>query len=520
MSDRDKDTEDLPALDQDTLSSGAAADSADATARLKGLPRLLRYAKLVGDHASGIELRLAAEIEELCPRLHLNVAWSVTNNEATGLALAEELDLRAVTQDESNLRSLADCVRLLSLPTPVDATYFDDYQRVSKSLLCSLDKIAEDFDLKLIGDLERFIYGWAALPACTDGLVKSARAAGNAAIVGWHTAEHRIAAAKADARKDLHAQKSNEKESQKSKTSWLRGGPPTIVPDNYLVVARLSENDLMNARLKEITATLKGVINVPLPLTKVPPLQQVRATLLFEFPYARDTIDFALADLVGRTTVRLRPLILLGGPGAGKSRFGRRLGEILLGGNIWRTDASRADGSIFGGTDRRWHSAEPCHPFLAVARAGIANPLILIDEIEKAAAAGFDHGRFWDALLGLIEPETSSRYPDPALQTELDLSHISYIATANSLDLLPSPLRDRFRVVKFPTPGPDDLDALLPAVIADLARESGLDQRWITRLDGIERTAVARHWRGGSVRRLRRAVDVVLRERDRRAPKN
>ena len=276
----------------------------------------------------------------------------------------------------------------------------------------------------------------------------------------------------------------------------------------------------MNARLKEITATLKSVINVPLPLTKVPPLQQVRATLLFEFPYARDTIDFALADLVGRTTVRLRPLILLGGPGAGKSRFGRRLGEILLGGNIWRTDASRADGSIFGGTDRRWHSAEPCHPFLAVARAGIANPLILIDEIEKAAAAGFDHGRFWDALLGLIEPETSSRYPDPALQTELDLSQISYIATANSLDLLPSPLRDRFRVVKFPTPGPDDLDALLPAVIADLARESGLDQRWITRLDGIERTAVARHWRGGSVRRLRRAVDVVLRERDRRAPKN
>jgi ATP-dependent Lon protease len=69
-------------------------------------------------------------------------------------------------------------------------------------------------------------------------------------------------------------------------------------------------------------------------------------------------------------------------------------------------------------------------------------------------------------------------------------------------------------------PGPADLDALLPAVIADLVRESGLDNRWVELLTGYERDAVATHWRGGSVRRLRRVVEIVLRARDKTAARN
>jgi ATP-dependent Lon protease len=143
----------------------------------------------------------------------------------------------------------------------------------------------------------------------------------------------------------------------------------------------------------------------------------------------------------------------------------------------------------------------------------------MIDELEKAGTRS-DYGRLWDCLLAFLEPETSARYPDPALQTTLDLSQVSYVATANTLDPLPGPIRDRFRVVMFPKPAVSDLDALLPAVIADLAKERGLDQSWVPPLNGIEHTAVARYWRGGSVRRLRRTVDAILRERDQRAARN
>jgi ATP-dependent Lon protease len=253
-------------------------------------------------------------------------------------------------------------------------------------------------------------------------------------------------------------------------------------------------------------------------LILVRPLHEVREKLRYEFPYAEQVIDFVLADLVGRRTVLLRPLLVVGDAGGGKSRFARRLGEILRI-NVWRTDASRSDGAVFGGTDKRWYTAEPAHPFLAIARAKHANPMVLIDEIEKAATRT-DYGRFWDCLLGFLEPETAARYPDPALQSNIDLSHVSFVSTANALDPLPGPLRDRFRIVTFPKPDAGDLDALLPAIIADLASERGLDSRWVEPLAGYERDAVAAHWRGGSVRRLRRVVEVVLRARDKTAVRN
>jgi ATP-dependent Lon protease len=515
------DDADLPAVERDAVSTGAAADSADCDERLKGLPRLLRYAMLVSGKARHIEQRLIAEIKELCPNLPLNAAWASAPGVGTGLALAAELDRRAVTQNEPNLRSLADCVRLLCLPVPRDATYFEEYRRVGKALVQAFYATSRHAEEQLRCGLERFTFGWAALPACTDLLQKDLSAAMNATILGQSMAKYRIAAVEAAARRRAEEEKRRkEEEDEKAAEASQQVSSPAVegIPDHHLVVARLSSDEMKNTKLKDILGPLKSVINAALPLVEVPPLHQVRNTLMFEFPYAAEVIDFALADLVGRTTVRLRPLLLVGDPGGGKSRFARRLGEVL-GLSFWREDASRADGAVFAGTDRRWYSAEPCHPFLAVAAGRIANPLVLIDEIEKSGTRS-DYGRLWDCLLGFFEPETSARYPDPALQAALDLSHVSYLATANSLDPLPSPIRDRMRVVTFPKPRADDLDALLSAVIADLAMERGLDQIWVPPLDGAEHTAVARHWRGGSVRRLRRIVEAVLRERDVRATRN
>jgi ATP-dependent Lon protease len=72
------------------------------------------------------------------------------------------------------------------------------------------------------------------------------------------------------------------------------------------VVAHLSNEEMENTKLKDILSPLKSIINAALPLVKVPPLHEVRNVLVFEFPYAVDVIDLALADLVGRLTIRLR----------------------------------------------------------------------------------------------------------------------------------------------------------------------------------------------------------------------
>jgi ATP-dependent Lon protease len=312
---------------------------------------------------------------------------------------------------------------------------------------------------------------------------------------------------KADEKKETREQKSGAPLSGAGSA-----GDADVSAEGRVMVCQMDEDALKNSRMREIVKPLKAVINTLVPLVPVPRLADARNRLHLEFPYALDAIDVALADLVGRTTVRLQPILFLGPPGGGKSRFCRRLGE-LLGVQVWRCDASQSDGATFGGTDRRWNSAEACHPFLAIARAKIANPIVLLDEIEKAATR-CDCGRLWDNLLGFLEPETSERYPDPALQTPLNLSQVTYVATANSLRSLPAPVRDRFRIVAFPKPRLEDLEALLPQVIADLVAERGLDARWVEPLSGAERNVVAMNWRGESVRLLRRILDVVLRVRE------
>jgi ATP-dependent Lon protease len=523
--DDDIDGLDLPPPEPDAVSTGAAADSADAHERLKNLPRLLRYAMLICGNADHVAQRLIAEIDELCPQLAENAAWAIALDLETGLELAAELDRRAVTRNEPSWRSLADCVRLVSLPTPRSARHFDEYRRVGKALVQAFRRTARLVDEELCCDLERFTFGWAALPVCTDLLSKAVTAAANANVLGKSMAEHRIAATKAKVMRRVQEEATRRKQQEdQQKTAETSAQGSSLEPHaspGHLVVARLSKAEMKNPQIRDIVGPLESVINVALPLAPVPPLQQVREALLFEFPYASEAIEFALADLVGRSTVRLRPLILVGAPGGGKSRFARRLAE-LLGVPVWTTDAARADGTVFGGTDRRWSSAEPSHPFLAIAQGKVGNPLVVLEELEKGPTAitRTEQGLFWNCLLSFLEPETSGRYPDPALQTTVDLSQVSYVATCNSLDPLPSPLRDRFRVVTFPKPTADHLDALLPGVIAGLAKERGLDTAWLPPLDGDERAAVAMSWRGGSVRRLRRIVEAIVRERDLSAASN
>ena len=267
------------------------------------------------------------------------------------------------------------------------------------------------------------------------------------------------------------------------------------------------------SKAKDVTRGYEHAIGKPLALVPTPDLPTVRRRLLSEFPYATDAVDRVLGKLVGKRWVQLPPLLLLGRPGGGKSLFGRRLGEEL-GIGTYRVDGTGDAGASLGGTERRWYTAEPCRAFMAMARFGQANPLLLIDEVDKAPTRA-DYGNLWNSLIPLAERETARRYPDPALQVEIDASNICVVCTANDLDRLPAPLVDRLTVVTFPLPKPQHLDALLPALVADIARDTGIDARFLPPLDQVERDVLRRRWRGGSARRLKRLVEGVLRARER-----
>jgi ATP-dependent Lon protease len=520
VSDDTKDDEPMLPPEHDLTSTGAAADSAEPDELLMTLPRILRYAMLSNRDEAFARERLVAEIATLASGLPLMLVSWAQGAPSGGIVLAREIDHLAVTTDKPGLRSISDCVRLLSL-TMTDLTEGSaDHLRVGKALVHAYRQLPADVDVDLAAEIETLVAGWAALPSAAAVFCRyrSSGAVENAFVVGRRLAVHRVDAAEERLRKQRRELEQEKQEAAAGSVAGAIAATDTAVADDHLIVCRMDEAAMKNPKMRELIAPFKAVINTRLPLLPVPSLHEVRSKLLFEFPYAKTIIDFALADLVGRRTIRLRPLLLVGPAGGGKSRFARRLGETL-GLGVWRVDAARSDGAVFGGTDKRWHSAEPCHPFLAVAQAQNACPLVLVDEIEKAPTRS-DYGRFWDCLLGFLETETAARYPDPALQVNLDMSHVSFVATANSIDPLPLPLRDRFRIVIFPKPTDGDLDALLPAVTRDLARENGLEAGWIEPLTGFERDAIAAHWHGGSVRRLRLVVEAVLRVRERMAPRN
>ncbi len=263
---------------------------------------------------------------------------------------------------------------------------------------------------------------------------------------------------------------------------------------------------------KKVAKELEGLAGKALPLVSTPDLKEARATLSVEFPYALDVIDWILKEVALRSYVQIRPTILVGPPGCGKSRFANRLLKVLAVPHDVIPCGGISDGT-FAGTARRWSTGEPSLPFALITRYKIAGPGAILDEIEKAGTSRHN-GQAHDALLAFLERETACRFHDPYVQAPCDLSHVNWLMTANSLASLSGPLRDRCRIIRFPEPSSEHLPPLSRMIIIDILAEQGLDQRWATPLDQHELEAVARVWSGGSLRKLRCLVEGMLASRD------
>ena len=492
----------------EVLCSGAVLDGEMPDGDTAGLLRVLRYAMLALD--VDVAPQVAADVAILAPDLETTaVAWASSSGKLEWQSLAAALDDAAVRLVVPALRGLADVVRLTSMTTHDARNHGTDTLRV----ISAIRSAAQIVDPGLPGtstvraDSEHLVIGWGMLAVGVDSDLVDVTdfAHDQAHRHGLASTRHVVQLAE-----ELIMRRYAEIDPA-SDEDW--GGGERDMEGHLVVCPSL---DASSAKIKETIRCHEHAIGHALPLCSTSDLVTVRRDLVFEYPYAAEEIDRLLSPLVGRAFVKMPPTILVGRPGVGKTRLVGRLAQ-LLGISCWRTDATRADGNVFGGTDRRWWSSEPCHVFLAISRARMANPLILVDEVDKTATRN-DCGRLWDSLLPFLERETAARYPDPCLQVDLDVSAASFIMTANDISALPAPLLDRCRVINLPEPRASDLEPLLPVLFRDYAADVGLDPRWLGSLTSEEAELLARRWRGGSVRRLRGYVSAVLRGRDRFQP--
>ncbi|ACF02312.1 AAA ATPase central domain protein [Rhodopseudomonas palustris TIE-1] len=290
---------------------------------------------------------------------------------------------------------------------------------------------------------------------------------------------------------------------------------PRPAPDGPAVVV-MTEAPTEKKHLQDVWKRLDGA-DVALVVCR--DACAVRRALEAEYPHARAAVAKLTQDLRDGEPVRMRPTLLVGPPGSGKSRMVRRLAE-LLNVYVYRVDATAAADGFFAGTNRSWHSSAPSVPARAIAASMRANPIVMVDEIEKAAESALN-GNLWAAMTPFLERETSQRYRDVGLDAELDLSHVSHIATANSVDRIPSFLRDRFRLIRVPAPSLSHLPALAALVLQDIARDddarAGAPPLAPDELDVIGLAWARERY---SMRKLARLVEATLEARDACAPRH
>lgn len=219
------------------------------------------------------------------------------------------------------------------------------------------------------------------------------------------------------------------------------------------------------------------VLAEPVLLAPVPAADVVAAELLAQFPWMGEAVDTVRIELMlarhcGAASLRLPPLLLVGDGGIGKSRFARRL-AVALGIPMGQVSAAgSADNRALAGTARGWSSMQPCLPLTVMLRYQLANPMILVDEIDKASDDR-RNGRITDTLLTMLEPTTAGEFPDEALLVSADLSRVNWVLLANDLDMVPPLLRQRCRIIRLGPPRPQDFDVLLAGCLEDLTIEYG-----------------------------------------------
>jgi ATP-dependent Lon protease len=303
-----------------------------------------------------------------------------------------------------------------------------------------------------------------------------------------------------------------------------------------LLRERLGAADLPEEVRKEAERELRRMERLP---AAAPDYHVIRTWLEFilELPWRKSSEDkldltearrildedhYGLEDIKERileflAVVKLRRdskspiLCFVGPPGVGKTSLGRSIARAL-GREFERLSLGGVrDEAELRGHRRTYIGAMPGRIIQSLRRAGVNNPVMMLDEIDKL---GNDYrGDPASALLEILDPQQNSTFRDHYLDLPFDLSKVLFIATANQLGPIPPPLRDRMEIIALA--GYSDQEKLHIArqyLVPRQTTENGLKEDQLEITDAALMTIAARYTREAGVRQLERTIGRVARK--------
>ena len=154
-----------------------------------------------------------------------------------------------------------------------------------------------------------------------------------------------------------------------------------------------------------------------------------------------------------RDGLEVTPILLLGDPGIGKTHFAKKLAQLLGTGMNLVPMSSMTAGWLLSGSSSQWKGARPGKVFEALVDGQYANPVMVVDEIDKAACdAQYDP---LGALYGLLEHDTAGSFTDEFAEVAIDASQVIWVTTANDARSIPDPILNRMNVFEIDPPTPE-----------------------------------------------------------------
>ncbi len=189
-----------------------------------------------------------------------------------------------------------------------------------------------------------------------------------------------------------------------------------------------------------------------------------------ELPNFHDALDDVKRQIAlcqdSRDALEIMPILLLGPPGVGKTHFAREVAELLGTGMGFLSMSSLTAGWVLSGASSQWKGARPGKVFETLVDGQYANPVMVVDEIDKARG---EHA--YDplgALYSLMEHETARGFVDEFAEVPIDASQVIWVATANDERAIPEPILNRMNVYEVQAPDAEAARGIAQRLYADI----------------------------------------------------